>query len=42
MRLVSWNINSLRMRQDPKAARIGRDMRAWKQPSDHVAVILDF
>jgi exodeoxyribonuclease-3 len=30
------------LQKDLKAARIRRDMRAWKQPSDHVAVILDF
>jgi exodeoxyribonuclease-3 len=30
------------LQKDLKAARIRRDMRSWKQPSDHVAVILDF
>ena len=30
------------LQKDLKAARIRRDMRSWRQPSDHVAVILDF
>lgn len=34
-----WVTPDLRPRL--KAARIRRDMRAWPQPSDHVAVILD-
>ncbi len=30
------------LQKELKQARIRRDMRAWQQPSDHVAVILDF
>ena len=29
------------LQKDLKTVRIRRDMRSWKQPSDHVAVILD-
>ena len=29
------------LRREMKAVRIRRDMRAWPQPSDHVAVVLD-
>ena len=30
------------LEKDLKQARIRKDMRAWTQPSDHVAVVLDF
>ncbi|HNB26781.1 MAG TPA: exodeoxyribonuclease III, partial [Alphaproteobacteria bacterium] len=30
------------LQKDLKQARIRKDMRGWQQPSDHVAVVLDF